>query len=249
MTEVAVSVSNSDAATVVAAWGIHLESSELLPLAAVTLLRLRCMTVSGAALAVGRFADAGQEGCSLGQSDRGARVLLQADHHTARRRGEHFHPVALVGVIGMTVSRIVTAHEGQSQPTGDVVDDTLGDANVLVGRVAHRFEPSVAELVDQDFQRHAVLQGDRKCGAETVHDPADGRSFLGHRDEDFAGSTIGIETDAEITFVTGNGELVGHALAGIGQPFATRLVDDLLDRFGDDLRAAGLSNRDPRSWC
>ena len=92
----------------------------------------------------------------------------------------------------------------------------------------------MAELVDHHLQRNAVLQRDRKRGAEAVHDAADGRTLLGHRDEHLARASVRVQPDAQVTLVAVDAELVRHALAGVLQSLATRLVDDLLHGLGDD---------------
>jgi len=53
---------------------------------------------------------------------------------------------------------------------GDVIEHGSGEADVGVGRDTAGFEAGVDQLVDQDFQRHAVLQADGKREREAVHD-------------------------------------------------------------------------------
>ena len=42
---------------------------------------------------------------------------------------------------------------------------------------------------------YAKLQSQRYCRGETIHEPRDGRPFLGHSDENFARDTIFIQAD------------------------------------------------------
>lgn len=125
--------------------------------------------------------------------------------------------------------------EGHSEPTEDVVDDALCDADFWVGRMSVWFEPGVAELVDKDFERNAVLQGDGDSGTEAIHQAADGATFFCHGDEDFTGSAIWVESDVDVAFVAGDTEFVGDRVSSIGQSFATWLEDDFLGDLFDDL--------------
>ena len=75
----------------------------------------------------------------------------------------------------------------------------------------------MTELVDQDAERHAVLQrhGDRGC--ESVHQTGDGRTFLGHGDEDFAGLAAFVGAGSDIAFMAGDVELVGDRTPLVGK--------------------------------
>ena len=68
------------------------------------------------------------------------------------------------------------------------------------------------------MQRHA---GQR---ADAVHQTADGGTFLGHGDEQFAGLAVFEQADGEITFMAGDIELVGDGRARVGQAAAQRLA-------------------------
>ena len=46
----------------------------------------------------------------------------------------------------------------EPEPAEDVVDDRLGDRDLLVAGEAGRLEPDVGELVDEVLERHAVLE-------------------------------------------------------------------------------------------
>jgi hypothetical protein len=58
-----------------------------------------------------------------------------------------------------------------------------------------------------------VLQRHRNHGAERLHQPGDGRSCLGHADEDLARLAVGIQPDGEIAFMSGNREVVRYGCA------------------------------------
>ena len=59
-----------------------------------------------------------------------------------------------------------------------------------------------------------MLQRQRDCAGEAVHESGDGGAFLGHGDEDFAGVSARIEADGDVALVSAHVELVGdgHAL-------------------------------------
>ena len=83
----------------------------------------------------------------------------------------------------------VAGEEAQIEPAEDVVHQALGVADLLVARPARGLKAGVRKLLAQHAQRHAVLQGQRNRGGKGIHQAGDGRSFLGHLDEDFAGLT------------------------------------------------------------
>ena len=104
---------------------------------------------------------------------------------------------------------LVALDELAAQPAEDVIGDAGGVADVGVLGETARLEALVSEFLDQTFERHAVLQGDGGQRADRVHQAADGAAFLGHVNEELAGLAIFEEADGDITFVTGDLELVG----------------------------------------
>ena len=82
---------------------------------------------------------------------------------------------------------------------------------------ARRLEARVRELVDQELQRHAVLQRQRGRGGEAVHQAGDGRAFLGHGDEDLARRAVLVHADGDVALVAADRELVRDRLALVGQ--------------------------------
>ena len=97
-----------------------------------------------------------------------------------------------------------------AEPTEDVVDEALGERNVGVRCHAHWLEALVSELRDEAFDWHAVLQSNRDGSTKRVHQSADGRTFLRHRDEEFTWATVVVKTNDEVTLVACNVELVRH---------------------------------------
>ncbi len=80
------------------------------------------------------------------------------------------------------------------------------------------------ELADVILQRHAVLQAHRHARAEGIHQATDGRTFLGHRDEQLARPTIFEQAHRDVALVTRDAELVGDRLPRVGEPLAVRLT-------------------------
>ncbi len=103
-----------------------------------------------------------------------------------------------------------------------MIEDAL--RNVTVLREAAGLETLVGELLDQRFQRHAVLQGQARQGADAVHQSANGGTFLGHGDEQFARLAVLEQADREVAFVTGDVEFVRDRRARFRQPPAQRLA-------------------------
>ena len=115
---------------------------------------------------------------------------------------------------------LVSGEEAELEPAEDVVHDGLRVADVLVAGPAGGLEAGVGELFAQDFERDAVLEGERDGGGEAVHEAGDGGAFLGHADEDFAGLAVGVEADGDVALVSGEGEFVGEGGALLGETVA-----------------------------
>ncbi len=171
MAQVAVAVSYRDTTAVVTGRCIHLESSKLIFSAG---FLGRCCSVARSILGrtVGRFAQTGQQRCTFCQSHGGSCIGFQTIHH--RTGHGNIRAVPRIGFIRCRCrTMVVTAHECQSQPTCDVIDNALGDTDILVGRVTHWLETCVAELVHENFQRNAVLQRNRQGSPKAIHDATD----------------------------------------------------------------------------
>ena len=106
--------------------------------------------------------------------------------------------------------------EADLDPAEDVVHDRLGVADLLVAGPAGGLEAGVGELLAEDAEGNAVLEGEGDGGGEGVHESGDGGAFLGHANEDLAGLAVGVEADGDVAFVSGEAELVGDggALGG-----------------------------------
>ena len=86
------------------------------------------------------------------------------------------------GAVGCVLLSIA-GDELATHPAEDIVDQALGEWDVLIAGHARRLEASVAEFVDQGDQRDAVLQGHRDTGPYNIHKPPDGAALLGHSDK------------------------------------------------------------------
>ena len=86
------------------------------------------------------------------------------------------------------------------------------------------------EFTDERVERHAVLPSEAGQGADAVHQTADGGTFFGHGDEQFAGLTVIEQSDCEITFMARDIEFVRDGRARIWQPTAQRLAGVVLQR-------------------
>ncbi len=131
-----------------------------------------------------------------------------------------------VGLASVRRSRFLVAFdELAAQPAKHVISDAGGVADIGVLCETARLKSLVGKLLDQTFERHTVLQGDGGKRANCVHQSADGAAFFGHGDEKLARLTVGEQADGDITFVTGDLELVSKRHAGVGHPMAHRLID------------------------
>ena len=98
--------------------------------------------------------------------------------------------------------------ELRRHPPEDVVHDRLREPDLRVPRHPGRLEPHVAELVDEDLQRHAVLQRVRDGLRERVREAGDRRAFLRHHEEDLARRAVLVQADGDVALVAGDVELV-----------------------------------------
>ena len=73
----------------------------------------------------------------------------------------------------------------------------------------------MAELIDQYLNWNPVLQGNRKCRTEAIHDTANGGSLFSHGDKDLTRSSIGIKPNAEVTFMSSDREFVSNTLPSV----------------------------------
>ena len=136
---------------------------------------------------------------------------------------------------------LVSGEEADLDPAEDVIHDRLGVADLLVAGPAGGLEAGVGELLAEDAERDAVLEGERDGGGEGVHEAGDGGAFLGHADEDFAGLAVGVEADGDVALVSGEAELVGDGGAlggetvtdGAGRGLGVDGVGVLSGGFGD----------------
>src|ERR1700757_1675588 len=94
------------------------------------------------------------------------------------------------------------------EPAEDVIHDRLGKADLGVAAPPARLEPRMRKFLAEQLERDSMLQRDRDGQSKAVHEPRDGRAFLGHGDEDFARAAVGIEADSDVAFVSSDLKLV-----------------------------------------
>ena len=89
----------------------------------------------------------------------------------------------------------------------------------------------MAELIDERFQRHAILQRHRSQNRHRVHQPGDNRTFLVHAEENFARLSIIVEADVDVALMSPDAELVRNSVSFVRQPFPNgplcRHIDNL----------------------
>ena len=86
----------------------------------------------------------------------------------------------------------------------------------------------MSELADQVAEWHSVLQSHRRQCSDRVHQTADGRTFFGHCDEQFAWCAVFKQADSDVTIVSANRELVSQRLTSSRESTTNRpgLNDD-----------------------
>ena len=73
------------------------------------------------------------------------------------------------------------------------------------------------QLIAKNAQWDAVLEADGNDRTEALHQAGNGRSFLGHPDEDLAGLTVGVKTDRQIAFMSTDREVVCNRRTLVGK--------------------------------
>src|SRR4029077_16642580 len=96
---------------------------------------------------------------------------------------------------------LLAGEEAELERAEDGVHDRLGEADVGIAGPAAGLEAGVRELFAEQLQRHAMLQRDGRGQRKAIHQAADRRSFFSHGDEKFAGLTVRIEADGDVTLV------------------------------------------------
>ena len=136
------------------------------------------------------------------------------------------------------MGQIVAAQIGNRHLAEDVVQHRGRHLDGVVALdQARGLEPGEGEGLDIFVQRYAILQADRDCDGEVVHQRAEGRAFLVHVDEDFADRTVLVLAGAQIDLVPADRRLLSIALAAarqapaVGAPFDNAL-DDALGHHG-----------------
>jgi hypothetical protein len=115
----------------------------------------------------------------------------------------------------------------------------LAIGNVLISGHAAGFEADVLELADEGLDGDSVLEGDGDQCGDGVHQSPNRRAFLGHGDEDFAGGSVLVEADGDISLVAGDVELMRDRVTGIGEAAAQGSLDDPFDDALDDAGVFG----------
>ena len=125
----------------------------------------------------------------------------------------------------------VFGKEFLAEPPVDIIHDGFRHREFGIVRESRRFKPHVAELIDERFQRHAILQRHRSQNRHCVHQPGDNRALLVHAEENFARLSIIVEADVDVTFVSTDAELVRDSISLVRQPLPnwpfSRDIDNL----------------------
>ena len=117
---------------------------------------------------------------------------------------------------------LVTAQEFEVPPAPNVVHKGLGVADLGIAGPAAGLEASMREFAAQHLEPDTVLQRQRhRCG-KRIHQPGDGRALLRHGDEDLPGQTVVVNSDREISFLPGDGEMMGKCPPLVRQPPTNR---------------------------
>src|SRR5206468_7797162 len=112
----------------------------------------------------------------------------------------------------------LAGEEPRAQEPEDVVDERFRHRDVRVLREPGRLEAGMAELGDENLERHAVLEGHRRQHADRVHEPGDRTPLLRHLDEDLPRRTVLEEAYVEVALVSADVEFVADRLAVVWKP-------------------------------
>ena len=114
----------------------------------------------------------------------------------------------------------MSGEEADLDPAEDVIHDGLGVSDLGVAGPSGGLEAGVGELLAEDAEGDAVLEGERDSGGEGVHESGDSGAFLGHADENFTRLSVGVEAYGDVALVSGDAELVGDGGALRGEAMA-----------------------------
>ena len=122
------------------------------------------------------------------------------------RVGEH---IARLGMREIVAAEIADRHFAE-----DVVENRRRHLDrVVTFDDAGRLEPCEGEGFNEFLERHAVLQADRDCDGEVVHQAAEGRALFMHVDEDLTEAAVFVFAGAEIDLVPADDGFLGITLA------------------------------------
>src|SRR6185312_9731094 len=135
--------------------------------------------------------------------NRGLHARLHLDRDEVLREHRNLRQVELGRARrGVTLAETrAFGREADVQPAEQVIHDRRRDRDFLVAGEARRLEPRALELLDQDRERHAVLQRERDRGGERIHQAGDHRALFRHADEDLARRAILVEADGDVALV------------------------------------------------
>ncbi len=116
--------------------------------------------------------------------------------------------------------------ELRDEPPEDVVDKRLCHRDLGVLGEPRRLETTVNELARKDFERNPVLESNRYCRSEGVHETRDCGPFLCDGEKDLTGLPVFVEPCGDVALVRVYRELVGDRRSFVGE-FVTTIVSFL----------------------
>ena len=97
----------------------------------------------------------------------------------------------------------------------------------------------MGKLLDQTFNRYAVLQGHTDGRAQRIHQASDGGPFLAHGDEQLAWLPIFVKAHCQVSLMPGHIETVGQTTASVWKSTTHRTFDHSLGDLGLDCFCSG----------
>ena len=107
---------------------------------------------------------------------------------------------------------LLTFEESEFEPAKQIIHERLGVADLLIAGPTTGLKSRVAKLVAENLERHSVLQSERHGRGQRVHEPGNGRSFLGHSDEHFSRSAVFVEAYCDVPFLPAYRKVLSQAV-------------------------------------
>src|SRR5664279_4197050 len=104
---------------------------------------------------------------------------------------------------------LVPSNEFQFDPAKNVINNGLGYPVLGISGPTAGLKAHMREFAAKHFEGYPILQSQRYRSCKRIHEPGDGRALLCHGDEDLPRQAVLVNSDREISLLSGDGEVMG----------------------------------------